>query len=96
VVSEEDSRSIIGEKGAIGPGFMDLPWSGALKAKIVWRDPKKCYNFKLATGNAGTASCISTRTATLLLVVDSYSQVLSAAVHEYAQLIRNLNPPLRP
>ena len=58
--------------------------------------PQKCYNFKLAMPARCTASCVSTRTATLLLVVDSYSQVLSAAVHEYAQLIRNLNPPLRP
>ena len=41
-----------------------------------------------------TASCMSTRTATLLLVVDRYSQVLGAAVHQYSQLIRNLNPSL--
>src|ERR1051326_6696575 len=39
-----------------------------------------------------TASCMSTRTATLLLVVDRCSQVLGAAVHQYSQLIRNLNP----
>ncbi len=43
-----------------------------------------------------TASCMSTRTATLLLVVDRYSQVLGAAVHQYSQLIRNLNPLLPP
>lgn len=43
-----------------------------------------------------TASCMSTRTATLLLVVDRYSQVLGAAVHQYSQLIRNLNPPILP
>jgi hypothetical protein len=42
-----------------------------------------------------TASCISTQTATLLLVVDRYSQVLGAAVHQYSQLIQNLNPPYR-
>ena len=42
-----------------------------------------------------TASCMSTRTATLLLVVDRYSQVLGAAVHQYSQLIRNLNPLYR-
>ena len=59
-------------------------------------EAKKCYNFKLAKPVARTASCISTRTATLLLVVDWYSQVLGAAVYEYAQLISNLNPPLRP
>ena len=59
-------------------------------------EAKKCYNFKLARPARRTASCISTRTATLLLVVDWYSQVLGAAVYEYAQLIRNLNPPLRP
>src|ERR1043165_3526310 len=35
---------------------------------------------------------MSTRTATLLLVVDRCSQVLGAAVHQYSQLIRNLNP----
>ena len=40
-----------------------------------------------------TASCISTRTATLLLVVDRYSQVLGAAVHQYSQLIRKPQPP---
>jgi hypothetical protein len=39
-----------------------------------------------------TASCMSTRTATLLLVVDRCSQVLGAAVHQYSQLIPNLNP----
>jgi hypothetical protein len=58
--------------------------------------PKKCYNFKLATRALRTASCMSTRTATLLLVVDWYSQVLGAAVHQYSQLIRNLNPPSPP
>ena len=57
------------------------------------RGGQKCYNFKLATDEARTASCISTQTATLLLVVDWYSQVLGAAVYEYAQLISNLNPP---
>src|SRR6266511_2041094 len=41
-----------------------------------------------------TASCMSTRTATLLLVVEWYSQVLGAAVHQYCQLIRNINPSL--
>src|SRR5256885_16261770 len=51
-------------------------------------EAKKCYNFKLARADRSTASCISTRTATLLLVVDCYSQVLGAAVYEYAQLIR--------
>ena len=45
--------------------------------------PKKCYNFRLATGHARTASCVCARTATLLLVVDWYSQVLGAAVHQY-------------
>jgi len=39
-----------------------------------------------------TASCISTRTATLLLVVDWYSQVLGAAVHQYSQLIPKPQP----
>src|SRR5262245_25025841 len=39
-----------------------------------------------------TASCMSTRTATLLLVVDRYSQVLGAAVHDYSQLIRKPQP----
>ncbi len=34
--------------------------------------------------------------ATLLLVVDRDSQLVSAAVHEYSQLIRNLNPPSPP
>src|SRR5207248_8357169 len=41
-----------------------------------------------------TSSCVYTRTVTLLLVVHRYSQVLGAAVHQYAQLIRNLNPSL--
>src|SRR5215510_8494688 len=53
---------------------------------------KKCYNFRLAKRAQRTASCVSTRTATLLLVVDGYSQLLGAAVHQYSQLIRNLNP----
>jgi len=57
---------------------------------------KKCYNFRLATGDARTASCVCTQTVTLLLVVHRYSQVLGAAVHQYAQLIRNLNPPSPP
>jgi hypothetical protein len=39
---------------------------------------------------------VSTRTATLLLVVDWYSQVFGAAVHQYSQLIRNFNPPSSP
>ena len=49
-------------------------------------EAKKCYNFRLAMAGKLTASCISTRTATLLLVVDRYSQVLGAAVHQYSQL----------
>src|SRR5213592_929404 len=53
---------------------------------------KKCYNFKLANPVAITASCISTRTATLLLVVDWYSQVLGDAVHEYSHLIQKPQP----
>ena len=59
-------------------------------------EAKKCYNFRLAMAGKLTASCISTRTATLLLVVDRYSQVLGAAVHQYCQLIRTstlLLPP---
>ena len=51
-------------------------------------EAKKCYNFRLATPTRRTASCVSTRTATLLLVVDRYSQVPGAAVHHYSQLIR--------
>ena len=35
---------------------------------------------------------MSTRTATLLLVVDRYSQVLGAAVHFYSQLIPKPQP----
>jgi hypothetical protein len=58
--------------------------------------PEKCYNFGLAMAVQLTAYCISTWTATLLLVVDWYSQVLGAAVHQYSQLIRNLNPPSPP
>ena len=53
---------------------------------------EKCYNFMLAMPAELTASCISTRTATLLLVVDRYSQVLGAAVHQYCQLIRKPQP----
>ena len=53
---------------------------------------KKCYNFRLAMCAELTASCMSTRTATLLLVVDRYSQVLGAAVHQYSQLIRQPQP----
>src|SRR4029453_9428845 len=57
-------------------------------------EAKKCYNFRLAMSAPLTASCMSTWTATLLLVVDRYSQVFGAAVHQYSQLIRNLNPSL--
>jgi hypothetical protein len=57
---------------------------------------KKCYNFRLAMSGKFTASCMSTRTATLLLVVDRYSQVLGGAVHQYCQLIRTSTPPLLP
>src|SRR5204863_3544590 len=35
-------------------------------------------------------------TATLLLVVDWYSQVVGAVVHQYSHLIRNLNSPSPP
>ena len=59
-------------------------------------EAKKCYNFRLATSANLTASCMSTRTATLLLVVDRYSQVLGAAVHQYSQLIRTSTPLLPP
>jgi hypothetical protein len=58
--------------------------------------PKKCYKFMLAMPVAGAAYCVSNRTATLLLVVDWYSQVLGAAVHHYSHLIRNLNPSSSP
>ena len=47
---------------------------------------------RLAMSGKLTASCMSTRTATLLLVVDRYSQVLGAAVHQYSQLIRKPQP----
>jgi hypothetical protein len=59
-------------------------------------EAKKCYNFRLARADKFTASCMSTRTATLLLVVDRYSQVLGAAVHQYSQLIRTSTPLLPP
>ena len=55
-------------------------------------EAKKCNNFRLATSASLTASCMSTRTATLLLVVDCCSQVLGAAVHQYSQLIRKPQP----
>src|SRR5262245_24822349 len=55
---------------------------------LVCLTTKKCYNFRLAKRAERTASCVSTRTATLLLVVDRYSQVLGAAVHEYPNLFR--------
>ena len=45
---------------------------------------------------AGAAYCVSNRTATLLLVVDWYSQVVGAAVHQYSHLIRNFNPSSPP
>ena len=35
-------------------------------------EAKKCYNLSLAMTYEMTASCMSTRTATLLLVVDRY------------------------
>ncbi len=55
-------------------------------------EAKKCYNFRLAMCAELTASCMSTRTATLLLVVDRYSQVLGAAVHQYSQPIGKPQP----
>jgi hypothetical protein len=55
-------------------------------------EPKKIYNFGLAMAFRLTAYCMFQRTATLLLVVDWYSQVVGAAVHQYSHLIRNLNP----
>src|SRR5882724_3616764 len=55
-------------------------------------EAKKCNNFTLAMSGKFAASCMSTRTATLLLVVDRYSQVLGAAVHHYSQLIRKPQP----
>jgi hypothetical protein len=69
-----------------------VPWQTGFCAA----GSKKCNNFRLAMCGKFTASCMSTRTATLLLVVDGYSQVLGAAVHQYSQLIRNLNPPISP
>jgi len=44
----------------------------------------------LAMPTPGPAYCMSNRTATLLLVVDWYSQVFSTAVHQYSHLIRTL------
>ena len=75
-------------------------WRQRLGRRVVNRRTRqidqKCYNFGLAMPADLTASCMSTRTATLLLVVDRYSQVLGAAVHQYSHLIRNLNPPSPP
>jgi hypothetical protein len=68
------------------------PWQTGLFASRG----QKCYNFRLAMSGKFTASCVSTRTATLLLVVDRYSQVLGGAVHQYCQLIRTSTPPLPP
>src|SRR6266403_5311620 len=53
---------------------------------------QKCYNFRLASGAFGTAYCVSAGQRPLLLVVDSISQVISPAVHDYSHLIHNLNP----
>ncbi len=53
---------------------------------------QKCYNFRLASGAFGTAYCVSAGQRPLLLVVDSISQVISTAVHDYSHLIHNLNP----
>ena len=59
-------------------------------------DPKKCYNFKLATPEPRAAYCIPQGQPTLLLVVHQDSQVVCAAVHKYSHLIENLNPPSPP
>jgi hypothetical protein len=75
--------SVVARMNAVKPGALSL-------------GPKKCYNFGLAMAVRLTAYCISARTATLLLVVDWYSQVVGAAVHQYSHLIRNLNPPSPP
>ena len=76
----------------VSPRAASALWQTGLSASRG----KKCYNFSLAMSVQITASCVSTRTVTLLLVVHRYSQVLGAAVHQYAQLIRNLNPPSPP
>src|SRR6266404_7268603 len=79
--------------------WLDLAWRVPSRAVPALADgvfgpheAKKCNNFRLAMSGKFAASCMSTRTATLLLVVDRYSQVLGAAVHHYSQLIRKPQP----
>ena len=81
--------------------WLDLAWWASLASRAGLgrrsfrpHEAKKCNNFRLAISAKFTASCMSTRTATLLLVVDRYSQVLGAAVHQYSQLIRKPQPLL--
>jgi len=69
---------------------------GLCRQDFSAHEAKKCYNFGLAMSGNLTASCMSTRTATLLLVVDRYSQVLGVAVHHYSHLIQTSTTPLRP
>ncbi len=85
-------------RSALGVGCFVCPDKSAFCSKHGARAAvvKKCYNFMLAMPAPGAAYCISNRTATLLLVVDCYSQVVGAAVHQYSHLIRNLNPPSPP
>src|SRR5215468_5196652 len=85
----DDPRGSCLTGGSFAEGVLMLRIRDNLAGRIVCLTTKKCYNFRLAKPAKRTASCVSTRTATLLLVVDRYSQVLGAAVHEYPQLIQN-------
>jgi hypothetical protein len=86
----------------VGRSALYLAHGVAFTSRSGRHDPrpheaKKCNNFWLARSDEFTASCMSTRTATLLLVVDRYSQVLGAAVHQYCHLIRKPQPlPIPP
>jgi len=87
----EVRRSALGVKSFYWEHSFGLPrrdWQTGSSA----HEAKKCYNLRLAMTGKLTASCMSTRTATLLLVVDRYSQVFGAAVHQYSQLIRKPQP----
>jgi hypothetical protein len=77
---------------AAAPRVATYPSRAELAKDLFTQEAKKCYNLELAMCGKITASCMTRPTATLLLVVDRYSQVLGAAVHQYSQLIRKPQP----
>src|SRR6266699_5810032 len=96
MVAESGLRHSTRNRAWGNPPWVRIPPLPPIVVKVGIRQTEKCYNFSLATSVRGAAYCVSNWAATLLLVVDGYSQLVSAAVHRYSHLIRNLNPPSPP